>query len=565
MSVNLSWAQDHKGCAHDHHHEGEHTHFANEYLEWWAASRKQVRSAYCSQPGNLPLSSMEQYLSRNKPKNSISTTVYGMRFKDEDPHLIELMRKLTRFDPFLSIDKDPSKQQQFSLPDGCNRVLCAVKNLFGETAGVKILYALDKYELNMSHLTDDNLAAWKTEEIDILLEAIDDLPPHLVPFKTNKRLKHYKRGYGPSSSTVANAVITVFSVWDDLDHDEQRRSTIIHEIGHNIGNRLKQDESQPWLDLSGWEERENKWTAIKEDAMISKYGATNPAEDFAETFVAYRYNPQELQRVSPQKYAYMKKNVFLGLEYTSEEACAPENSRYAKIIKKAHNNLSDQNIPERKYSLCKKEISQLIQKKKKIDLRDCITGSERQLELKRLTKDLPAQERDLILNRAQFESLPKERLLKVTMAEQTQTKLNILNDYYGAIANNFFNVNGSECTSKPKFGKYDLTDFNEYHFSKKFEFPMDPQKISDRIFELCKKMGGPRKISCRDLKKEMQEHFSADQQIVLPKSNISTWNGMVNLISGYLPGESMPDKKDIEAPKAGRPSFSCEFFINENN
>jgi hypothetical protein len=99
------------------------------------------------------------------------------------------------------------------------------------------------------------LSNWKPDEVDLILESLDDLPAHLIPFKNNKSLKHFKRGYGPSDSTVANAVIYIFSVWDNLPSNEERMATFIHEIGHNIGSRLKQDESSRWLDFSGWEEK----------------------------------------------------------------------------------------------------------------------------------------------------------------------------------------------------------------------------------------------------------------------------------------------------------------------
>jgi Mlc titration factor MtfA (ptsG expression regulator) len=36
-----------------------------------------------------------------------------------------------------------------------------------------------------------------------------------------------------------------------------------------------------------------------EKAAVSGYGATNPAEDFAETVVAYRYNGGALKKTHP--------------------------------------------------------------------------------------------------------------------------------------------------------------------------------------------------------------------------------------------------------------------------
>ena len=55
--------------------------------------------------------------------------------------------------------------------------------------------------------------------------------------------------------------------------------------------------------------------------FISQYAMTNPAEDFAESFLAYRMAPKKLQRVSPKRYDYIKKNVFKGLEFDSQKDC----------------------------------------------------------------------------------------------------------------------------------------------------------------------------------------------------------------------------------------------------
>jgi hypothetical protein len=48
-----------------------------------------------------------------------------------------------------------------------------------------MLYEQDKYEINLCHLTYDNFSNWKSEEMDIILESVDDLPAHLIPLKKN--------------------------------------------------------------------------------------------------------------------------------------------------------------------------------------------------------------------------------------------------------------------------------------------------------------------------------------------------------------------------------------------
>lgn len=73
----------------------------------------------------------------------------------------------------------------------------------------------------------------------------------------------------------------------------------------------------------------------KKDVIISEYGETNPAEDFAESMAAYRYNPLTLKKISPLKYEFIKKNVFGGQEFTSEKDCQNSQSEIHQYIQLA--------------------------------------------------------------------------------------------------------------------------------------------------------------------------------------------------------------------------------------
>lgn len=73
------------------------------------------------------------------------------------------------------------------------------------------------------------------------------------------------------------------------------------------------------------------------DNIISEYGETNPAEDFAETMSAYRFKPELLKEISPKKYEFIKKNVFGGIEFTSKRKCRDSNSIFFQHLKDAKN------------------------------------------------------------------------------------------------------------------------------------------------------------------------------------------------------------------------------------
>ena len=53
---------------------------------------------------------------------------------------------------------------------------------------------------------------------------------------------------------------------------------------------------------------------------ISFYGNRGPYEDFAESYVMYRFDPKRMKDEFPKRYNFMLHNLFDGLEYT-ENLC----------------------------------------------------------------------------------------------------------------------------------------------------------------------------------------------------------------------------------------------------
>ena len=106
-----------------------------------------------------------------------------------------------------------------------------------------------------------------------------------------------------------------------------------HELAHYTASELDLDDNPSWLAFSGWTEKDGKWSASKKNTFVSGYAKTSPAEDFAESVATYRYNPNLLKTVNPDKYTFIKETVFHGVEYTSENKCHSSNS-YENILKK---------------------------------------------------------------------------------------------------------------------------------------------------------------------------------------------------------------------------------------
>lgn len=118
--------------------------------------------------------------------------------------------------------------------------------------------------------------------------------------------------------------------------------TTIHESGHSIdyykgkqiGKMFGFSLSDEWLDIAGWTLVGSNYhldaanlgyptkSPVKEPP-VTIYGHTMPAEDFAEAWTGFIFNPKALELYYPKRYAFMNDNVvpFLNsLTYTKLDA-----------------------------------------------------------------------------------------------------------------------------------------------------------------------------------------------------------------------------------------------------
>lgn len=88
---------------------------------------------------------------------------------------------------------------------------------------------------------------------------------------------------------------------------------LTHEVGHNehsLIEKLDSDTAAKWEEL---------YSASMENynglGFVSDYAMTDCHEDFAESYMTYIRDPELLKVMSPEKYTFMKYNVFDGREY----------------------------------------------------------------------------------------------------------------------------------------------------------------------------------------------------------------------------------------------------------
>lgn len=327
---------------------------AEEELEWWSATPEQIRNAPCRRTWPFSDAEIEDGIQALLPARDkkISKNVHGLQLENESAYLIDLLETLlTRKEPFGGLDK---KNQQI-FKSSCKTVSCVVQDpsIFGPKLGPRLLFMLGRYGFNGSPYATFNSDNWTDNEIDDVLISLSDFPPTVLPVEKSKQLTHFKRGKGMAvygkekgKRAVANAFIFIFDSWNN-QVQQHRQSTITHEIGHYFASHYDDlDESSPWLKFAKWSERTVINNGVEETeprlgnprATVSKYGQTNPSEDFAESVVAYRYNPQLLLSRSPEKYRFLKETVFDGVEYVSADTCDPATAK----AKAYSTSLSDQ-------------------------------------------------------------------------------------------------------------------------------------------------------------------------------------------------------------------------------
>lgn len=203
----------------------------------------------------------------------------------------------------------------------CTDVLCAVKSVWGDDLGLKILYAKVKYNFSTSEYTKKGLIRFNSHQLDSIIQGLADIPYEVIQRVEGYGLSKPKIVLGKVRNSWASAVGVGSKVTFNIDihgpsNDQARdiswntqtmRGVLVHEIGHLIhgtGGLLSKFKKE-----------------VNLDCKISAYAETNIKEDFAETFRAFVYNSSELQRQCPEKYQFMRDHVFFGISELKGGSC----------------------------------------------------------------------------------------------------------------------------------------------------------------------------------------------------------------------------------------------------
>lgn len=236
----------------------------------------------------------------------------------------------------------------------CDSVICAFTNMTGSKESAMQLMNINtksKYYLSFDQKINGGLdnQIWSPNEIREIDAALSKLPPELIGLRLNKfqRVADNLRlhNHGPNTGAYAypkigsgEAELVVYdtgmkglpSSADPYKGTSWPQEAVIHELCHhhdfkgyyesNFAAMTSEKKNSVFAKLSGWKEEtdnkgKSKWVYDKDAKFVSTYAQTNPGEDYAESCMNYVLHPDKLQEKSPEKYAYMKENLFNGKEF----------------------------------------------------------------------------------------------------------------------------------------------------------------------------------------------------------------------------------------------------------
>jgi hypothetical protein len=148
----------------------------------------------------------------------------------------------------------------------------------------------------------------------------ETLPPsHLENCPSIEYKSEYCQGY-PDALGTFDRLNNEICIWGPVERFEgagEMLETVTHEVGHNVHENIMTQHpevAEKWNQLN-----EQSWETFAQDGtgFVSDYAQTNVYEDFAETYMTYVRDPEKLSFYSPEKYEFMRSEVFSGTTYSS--------------------------------------------------------------------------------------------------------------------------------------------------------------------------------------------------------------------------------------------------------
>lgn len=270
---------------------------------------------------------------------------------------------------------------------GCGTVVCALTKIYdSEETAYRVLNIAkrDGYIVSLGKDFKFDLGQvgqlFSPKEIKNIDLIYKRLPSKYKKLKTLDRLKRMPDGYKMPNSPLAAAYASpgfksflynsegeITFLDSGTDGDLWSSFVAIHELTHHIDfsrssiSTTGYSESPEFLKISGWKKSKSyktdektgkkvevlQWSHANDKKFTRDYAASSPVEDFAEAGANYVLSPVTFKELDPEKYEYMKNNVFEGKEYINEPGVdlAPSELLNSCINKYSEINLYGQQFP----------------------------------------------------------------------------------------------------------------------------------------------------------------------------------------------------------------------------
>lgn len=114
-----------------------------------------------------------------------------------------------------------------------------------------------------------------------------------------------------------NREINVGESFEHLQGMEDKIEPLTHQLAYNAYENIRTDRpdiAEQWSELHDKSLKQNSQDG---SGFVSSRASTDACEDFAETYTTYLHDPEKLKFYSPEKYEFMRQEVFSAREYPS--------------------------------------------------------------------------------------------------------------------------------------------------------------------------------------------------------------------------------------------------------
>jgi len=244
---------------------------------------------------------------------------------------ISIPKKSTTKKIFLATDKCPEieREQKLKLAKRSSTLKSsAPKEKVNKDLGIRFHFVGDEEIKKKAKISPE-------EQKKLIIKILSKLPKeHRVTLDrlTIKFNEDMRRGYGNADRITMRGI--------NMDK-KNFIAVFIHELGHLVdlgflSPRIEKKESgfydlgkpvfasDPSLDFYriSWKDDENLLESAKEEDFVSGYGATDPFEDFAESYGYFVLHGNDFRKLAKnnkalkRKYLFIKNRVFFGKEFT---------------------------------------------------------------------------------------------------------------------------------------------------------------------------------------------------------------------------------------------------------